>query len=157
MTRLPEFLREQLKDVDPSTDDNGFAYYPCELTCNDGTLHPRNYVSSRRQYLDTWGDDASRRYVEVGTVTGLRSSPERLPADLASKIYRYRESSMGGRTFVLIDKAGVRRVCQTGDAVDFLAFPRGLVPSDIADAEPATPEDLPVIRGAPYSWCVYEE
>jgi hypothetical protein len=155
--RLSPLLREELGKVTPSVDEHGFSYFPCLLVCEDGTVHPRAYVSSRDLYIRMWGDDPSRDYVDIGAVKTLRSSPERLPADLASTVYTYGESGMGSRKFNIIDRMSRRYVCQTGDAVDFVALPPGVTPADIVGVERGGRGDAVDLMGAPYEWCIYRD
>lgn len=158
---LSPALRRQLEAVEPSLDD-GFEYRPCEVTLVDGSVKSHVYVQSSIPYFEMWGvdpeDDEGKSLVSVDDIAEIRSSPHRLPAALATKLYRSPESGMGWRVFTLHFIGGDALLCLTGNAVDFLAWPEGITPADVADVESRGGRQADaVVQGAHYAWALYED
>ena len=79
-----------------------------------------------------WGD----QYLPFNQVREIRESRWRLPIELAERMYGAGESRMGGFDFVLVLRDGRELVYSTGNLFDFLTFPEGVGPSDVADLRP---------------------
>ncbi len=139
------------------------VYRPCRVTLDDGSVQDRVYVVEASPYKRSWGvwpeDDSAKRSVPVERVEAIESSPTRLPAHLATKMYEAGESGMGYCVFRLVLTDGTTLDCLTGNAVDFIAWPPGVSPGDVVDLLPhagdarSNPE---CVRGTEYAWCLYE-
>lgn len=101
-------------------------------------------------------DDPCKSSFSIARVKRIFSSPSRLPALLANKLYRGGETSMGGTSFALILRDGRRIPVLTGNAVDFPEYPPEVKPSDIVDVIHGYNEiSASRIGTADYCWCLY--
>jgi hypothetical protein len=87
---LPSALREQLLAVPPSVDGR-VLYRPCRLVLLDGAVVERAYVQEAATYHQSWGvwpeDDRAKKSVPLMSVAAIESSPHRLPAGIATRLY----------------------------------------------------------------------
>jgi hypothetical protein len=157
-----------LQDVKPSISEFGLRLHPCEVTTDDGVVHPRVYVVESHSYIREWGVwpwmDRGKRWVRAESIRFLRSSPERLPAEFANALNRAGESGMGYCAFSVEFKNGQRLYFVTGNAIDFPNWPDGASPMDIVRVRPhdRCPEHrgrlpLPHEMNAEYSWAPYRQ
>ena len=157
-------LADELAAVEPSHDGR-LEYRPCRVTLRDGRVLDRVYVVEADEYFRLWGvwpeNDRAKRSLALDDVAHIESSPVRLPACCADKVYVAGESGMGYMVFVVVLNDGRHLPFLTGNAVDFPALPEGVGTSDVADVLPhegrerltdATRADQ---RGAAYYWCLY--
>ena len=153
-------LTPQLEDVEPSVDDT-YEYRPCRVKLADGGWRDRVYVGEAFRYIQRsliWPWNARvNRYIPLDNVSAIESSPTRIPANLASKIYSAGESGMGYCIFTLITDIGRRIPRLTGNAVDWIDLPSGIEPHNLVDVLPHEgPRDERLTQsGPPYSWCLY--
>jgi hypothetical protein len=167
---ISEALHAQLQAVEPSIDFDGeLAYRPCRVVMKDGAIHERVYVQEAREYIGPWGiwpdEDSAKAEISISEVAELGSSPHRIPAKLATKMYRAGESGMGYCVFMLVLRNGGRFPYVTGNAVDFVNLPEDVRPSDIVDLIPHQGvhelhpggewRDEAETQGAEYLWCLY--
>jgi len=157
---LSPILLKQLLAVEPSL-DHGFEYRPCEVTLVDGSIVSDVYVQSSIPYYELWGidpeDDEGKSSVLVDDIAEIRSSPYRLAPDLATKLYRSPESGMVWRAFRVFLTNGETLLCTTGNAVDFLAWPKDVGPADVVDVESGGHWTDAVVENSDYSWALYGE
>jgi hypothetical protein len=158
---LSAALSVQLGLVEQSGDD-AFRYSPCEVTLRSGQNVDRVYVAEAKRFLNYWGDDPKRQTLALGDVAQIRSSPARLPAKLANKLYSAGESGMGYVVFTIVMSDGTRLPFVTGNAVDFPNWPAGSDPTQAVDVLPHTgrehftsPQPDPAKGSASYYWCLY--
>lgn len=160
---LPAELRTELERVTPSVNQRGFEYRPCEVSLNNGGILSRVYLESATPWFEEWGvdpeDDPGKSGISMADVKSIRDSPVRLPVTFANEIYSHPELGMGLRFFQLILSDDTALDCQTGETVDFLAWPEGVQPGDVTAIKYAVGAGRtnPTIGVAPYSWCLYEE
>jgi len=131
------------------------------VTLDDGTEQDFVYFCEAEPWFEHWGvdpeDDPGKESLALERVAAVKDSPSRLPAQLADKMYQAGESAMGGCIFQLRLSEGATLTCETGNAVDFLAWPPGVTPADVVDLLPhAGRLASEKIREAPFSWCLYE-
>ena len=109
--------------------------------------------------MSHWGidplDDPGKRSISIAEVAHLRSSPVRLAADLASRLYAAGESGMGGMIFTLVARDGRRLAFVGGNAIDFPVWPADLDPADIVDVLPHVGRNTATGSLASYTWCLY--
>jgi hypothetical protein len=75
-------------------------------------------------------------------------SPTRLPVRFADEISRHGESGMGHTIFTVVFADGQRQACVTGNAVDFIRYPLGKGPRDVAAVIPhAGRRDESLVKG----------
>ena len=114
--------QRQLAKVETTTDDI-CQYAPCRVTLASGVVVDRVYVVDVGPYSRKWGIDPTldkgKRSIAVEHVVRIESSPSRLPASLANKLYAAGESGMGYTIFVVVMRDGSRLPFLTGGAVDF--------------------------------------
>lgn len=157
---LSSTLKQSLLAVEPSR-SCGVEYRPCVVTLDDGTQRDFVYLCEAQSWFAQWGvdpeDDRGKDFVALEHVVEIAESPSRLPARLAEKMYQAGESAMDGCIFQLLLRDGRVLTCETGSAVDFLAWPRDIAPSDAVDLIPhAGRHDPERVRAAPFAWCLYE-
>lgn len=148
------------------SNDGPLLYAPCQVTIVSGEVLDRVYVVDAPTYMTYWGvdpkDDPAKLSVRIENVTRIASSPLRLPAHFASRIYAEGESGMGYTIFTVVARDGTRHPYVGGNAIDFPNWPVGFDPADIADVQPHVGRQTFRHRGpretesiAPYYWCLY--
>jgi hypothetical protein len=157
----PKLLR-QILSIEPSVDGK-LKYRPCLVTLRDGRRRDFVYVQEVEEYLRYWGvlpdDDEGKRSVDFREVVAVEESPNRLPVDIANRLYDRGESGMGYYTFTLILQDGSEIVCLTGGAVDFVELPQGVSVGDVTGVSHIGWRERLSEGGyaetAPYAWCLY--
>jgi len=145
----------QLQTIEPSDTGPWSAnqrHYPCSLLLTDGTTIERAIcVEDHRGFRgDYW--------IHPDDVASIKKSPQRMPAQLASKLYVAGESGMGYEIFKMKMRSGEEFVFVTGNVVDFPDLPSGFTSADIADVLPhqGREESKKGYRGrASFRWCFY--
>jgi hypothetical protein len=152
-------LVRELQAVEPTCDQN-VEYRPCEVTLRDGSTRDRVIFAEADTWIRYWGawpeNDSGKSAISLFDVQSVRSSPSRLPASLANKLYCKGETSMGGYAFGLVMRNGDVLSAVTGDVVDFLQFPEGVSLGDVVDVIHGY-HDLHErwIPSADFAWCLY--
>lgn len=167
---IGEDLFEKLIRVEPSVADDirRIEYRPCKITLLDGRSFDRVYVQNANPFRLYWGnwpdEDQGKKFLLIENIGNIEESPVRLPANLANKMYKAGESSMGGCVFTLVLNNGKKLTYSTGNVVDFLNLPPGVNPNMIKDLLPHVGKEvfrdrLPreFERGAEYFWCLYAD
>jgi len=91
-------------------------------------------------------------------VAQVPDSSSRLPARLANEIYRNGESGMGYTIFTVVFADGLRQACVTGNAVDFIRYPRHKGPKDVVAVIPHEGRrDDSLMESPEWYWCLYSE
>jgi len=158
---LPRHLREALERIEPSRDGDRL-YLPCEVTLRDGRVLSNVYIVPEGpyvQFFDAYSEqDRAKKWVKVEEIAAVRESPNRLPARFANELYRSGESGMGYTIFTVVFADGSRQAFGTGNAVDFIHYPEGAGPLDVAKVLPHEGRQDPAIAKAPEAlWCFYAE
>jgi hypothetical protein len=162
-SKLPPNLKSQLEAITPSVCGE-LRYYPCLVRLNNGTELDRVYVVPEAPYIKLWGvypnEDPGKSEVRIEDVASLTESPSRLPAPFANELYKA-ESGMAETVFTVVfsRRLGLlpcRSVFATGDAIDFIQYPRGRGPKDVVAVLPYVGRRR-FRRGPTYSWCLYSE
>jgi hypothetical protein len=158
--KLSVQLRKQLDAITPSIDGE-LKYYPCKVQLKDGKQVDRVYVVAAAPHIRYWGDWPSQNpekpEIRLEDVVSLSESPSRLPPQFANKIYKAGESNMGGTFFTVVFKDEVAQTFVSGGAVDFIDYPKGKGPMDVADVLPHE-GPLQNRKDAPdYYWCLFSE
>jgi len=146
--------------IEPSQ-DGILKYYPCAVTLRNGTVHDRVYVVDFAPYIKMWGvtpaQDPHKASVLIEDVVTIGESLTRLPARVANCIYKAGETGMGYCAFTVIFRDGSRQAYITGNAVDFIEYPKRLSAADIVDIKIHTGRHDPDVRQGPkYYWCIYD-
>jgi hypothetical protein len=154
-------LRAQLERI-PTSGDGSLAYRPCDVILKDGQRVDRVYVIPEEPYILTWGvwpeDDKGKKSIRIEDVSIVEQSSHRLPASLASKLYKAGESGMGYTIFTVVFDDGSRLAIQTGNAIDFINYPVGKGLQNVIDVLPHVGRDAPDLRSGPeYHWCLYSD
>jgi hypothetical protein len=158
--RIPRQLFEQIEAVEPSRDGQ-LEYRPCRVWLADGSVHDRVYVQEALAWIRMWGvwpdEDPGKNEIAIEHVVEIATSPVRLPAALATKMYDAGETGMGYCLFTVVLDDGTRLACGTGNAVDFVGLPEDaygrvvdLVPHERDGDEVAVQPDLGL-----HAWCLY--
>jgi len=154
---LPEKLVQPLSAVE-ATDG---LYRPCMVTLHDGSTLDCVYLVEAQPWFSVWGvwpeDDEAKLSVDVRAVAAIEDSPSRLPASVANALYAAGESGMGYTIFTVqfVDESSVTVV--TGNAIDFIDYPRGQSKETVVNALPHVGRDDPQICNGPrYHWCLYD-
>lgn len=147
--------------VAPSGPDD-ILYRPCLVTLKDGRVFDRVYVQEAQTYIRTWGvwpeEDPGKWFLPIEDVQMIESGPTRLPARFASEIYDSGEWGMGFCIFTLMFTDGERQAYGSGNAVDFVIYPPGKGPDDVAAVIPHEGRSDPeILRPPHYYWCLYSE
>ena len=127
---LPEDVRRQLAEVEPSMDTYGVRLYPCSARLYNGTLLTCVYFVDAGSFKRLWGAarpeevPGGKPSVSPDQVASVLECPLRLPARFANEIYRAGESGMGYFDFCLVFSWWCRRDYLVGNFVDFLEYPR---------------------------------
>jgi hypothetical protein len=151
-------LLHEILAVEPSH-DRDLLYRPCCVELESGELVDRVYFAEAFSWHSYWGvwpeDDPGKKSFSFVGIKRSFSSPSRLPAPLADKLYRGGETSVGGTSFALILRDGRRIPALTGNALDFLEYPPDVDPTDIVDVIHGYHEiSASRITDANYSWCL---
>jgi hypothetical protein len=132
-------VAKQLAMVQPSF-HNGTRLYPCEVVTDDGTVHPRVYVMEARSLLKYWGgwpwEQGFGNLLRAETIRSLRSSPARLHAELASRLYDAGESGMAYYAFGAELLDGSRLHYVTAGTGDFPCWGPDVEPTDAVEVLP---------------------
>lgn len=151
--------KEQLLRITPSKDEK-IEYRPCQVTLRNGITLDNVYIQEEQSYFKTWGimpdEDMRKRYVLIEDVTEIKESPNRLPVELANKIYKAGESGMGYCLYKLIMDNGQKIDVGTGNAVDFAPIPEGLTSKNIKDVLPHLASRKRHVKGPEYYWCIFK-
>lgn len=158
---LPPHLQPQLEAITPSV-AGGLKYYPCLVQLKDGAEVDRVYLVSEAPYIENWGvypgQDRDKSEILVSDVASLTESPSRLPPQFANELYQAGESGIGYTLFVVVFSDGARQAFLAGNAVDFIEYPEGRGPRDVAAVLPHEGRNDNGRKDAPsYSWCIYSE
>jgi hypothetical protein len=160
ITKIPANLNEQLHQVSPSFDSQ-MEYYPCRVTLESGEILNNVYVAEVKRYLKVWGilpgEDPAKKSVLISNVIKIEESPNRLPPNLATKLYKCGESGMGYTVFTLVLNNGQQIPIVTGNAIDFVDLPNGFNTNDIMDVIPHEGRNNNPQHGPTYDWCLYED
>lgn len=155
---LPDHVREALGGIVPSGDE-ALWYFPCRVSLGDGRILDTVYIEPEVPYLRWWGvypeDDRGKRFVKIQDVVKVEDSPSRLPARFANQIYDHGESGMGYTMFTVVFSDGERQACSTGGAVDFIRYPNGKGPNDVAAVLPHEGRNAQPVAAPEWYWCLY--
>ncbi len=159
--KIPAELRAQLARI-PAAGGYELEYPPCDVRLKDGRRVSRVYVVPDDLYIKVWGvwpeDDRAKRSIRIEDVAEIRESPDRLPVELAEKLYAAGESGMGYCVFTVVLDDGLRLPVVSGNAVDFIEYPPGKGPANAVDVIPHEGRNAPNLRQAPkYYWCLYSD
>ena len=156
---LPMGLADQLARVATSR-DRLLEYAPCLVSLHSGEVLSRVYVVEESAFLEMWGNDPNRPFLDVSEVASIEDSPVRLPPALANLIYKAGESGMGYSIFTVHLRDGRTVPFLTGNAVDFPDWPAGIEPAEAVSVEPHVGRDQ--LREGDsggsslgYVWCLY--
>ena len=94
--------------------------------------------------------------LSIDLITSIAESRTRLPVDLANRMYAAGESAMGGCFFRLVLRDGSYLDCETGNPVDFPAWPAGVGPDDVVDLLPHEGRMSLHLPPPSYAWALYE-
>jgi hypothetical protein len=119
----------------------------------DGTVRGRVYIVDAEDYERTWGVGRNHTTITLSVIAAVEESPERLSPEFADVLYQAGESGMGYCVFVVEFRDGTDQAYITGNTVDFLPYPPGKSPSDIAGVSPHRGRDRPQLRSLSYEWC----
>lgn len=139
--------------------DNELWYFPCRVTLRDGRILDTVYIEPEIPYLRWWGvypeDDRGKRFIKIEDVAKVEDSPTRLPVRFANQIYDHGESGMGYTIFTVVFSDGERQACGTGNAVDFIRYPKGKGPNDVAAVLPHEGRNAQPVAAPDWYWCLY--
>jgi len=158
---LPSRIQEALKGIEPSRDGQ-LVYHPCHVVLKSGETFDTVYIVAEKPYLKYWGvdpeDDHAKRWIRIEDVAEVQDSLTRLPAQFADEIYKNGESGMGYTIFTVVFADGLRQPCVTGNAVDFICYPLGKGPKDVAAVIPHEGRrDDSLVKAPEWYWCLYSE
>jgi hypothetical protein len=164
--RLSADLRAQLALIVPSR-DRDIEYYPCDVRLRDGRIVERVYLVSEGPYIQHWGiypsADPWKPGIQLTEIASLTESRWRLPPRFANELYIAGESGMGYTVFTVVfsRRFGLflrkRRSYLTGNAVDFIDYPRCLSGKDVLGVLPHVGRKSQPRQCPGYSWCLYSE
>jgi hypothetical protein len=127
----------------------------------NGEILDTVYIEPEKPYLKMWGvcpeNDKGKRWVRIEDITEVEDSPARLPARFANEIYRQGESGMGYTIFTVVFADGDRQACVTGNAVDFIHYPKGKGPTDVTEVHPHQGRDAQPVKSPGWYRCLYSE
>ncbi len=159
VNEITDIQKEQLLKVTPSKDWT-MEYRPCQVTLKNGDTLNNVYFQEEQSYLKTWGvmpdADAGKRHVLIEDVTEIKESPNRLPPDLANKIYDSGESGMGYCLYKLVLDSGKTIDICVGNAVDFVPLPNGLTTKNVKDVLPHQASRKNFVNRPEYYWCLFK-
>jgi hypothetical protein len=152
--------KEQLLKIVPSKDGQ-LKYRPCKVTLKNGDKLDNVYLVDEDSYFKVWGvmpnHDSGKKSVLIEDVVEIEDSPNRLPPNLADKIYESGESGMGYCIFKIVFDNGDILDVLTGNAVDFVPIPSGLTSQNIKDVVPHQGSRIKYKDGPEYYWCLFED
>lgn len=156
---IPAALFQKLNRITPSR-DRDMQYYPCRVTVRDGRVFDRVYVQPLEPYLGRWGilpfDDHHKGWISISEIVDLEESPLRLPPHLAEKVYKRGETGMGYSMFRLDFRRGKSRAVVTGNAVDFVPLPAGLMGADVVRVQTEIDRNSETDLAPQYYWSIYD-
>ena len=152
--------KEQLRSIIPSNSDT-LEYFPCCVKLINGDKVDNVYIVNVDIYLKVWGvmpdEDKGKKYVLIEDVEQILESPNRLPVNIANKLYEEGESGMGYCLFKIIFDNGETIDIVSGNAIDFVPIPVGLTNKNIKDVLPHVGSRQKHLNGLDYYWCLYKE
>lgn len=159
--KLPPHLKSQLDAITPSLDGE-LKYYPCKVRLRDGTEVDRVYFVPEASYVKHWGvypgQDSHKAELLLADIESLEESPSRLPPQFADELYEAGESGMGYTLFVAVFSDGSRQAYGAGNAIDFVEYPEGKGPRDVAKVLPHQGRGDKRRKDAPeFRWCIYSD
>ena len=159
--KLPDHLQPQLDAITPSVDGD-MKYYPCKVRLHDGSEIDHVYLVAEAPYIRNWGvyprEDPHKAEVLAGDIASLAESPSRLPARFANELYKAGESGMGYTLFTVVFADGSRQAYSAGNAIDFIEYPPGKGPQDVAQVLPHEGRsDKHRIDAPDFHWCIYSD
>ena len=156
---ISKHLKAQLLDITPSRDWS-MEYRPCQLRLKNGEIIDRVYVSEVDAYMKTWGvmpdQDEEKKYVLIEEVESINEYPNRMPVELADKLYEAGESGMGYCLYKIKFDNGQTIDVVTGNAVDFPPIPDGLTKENIKDVFPHQGSRKNPTESPDYTWCLFK-
>lgn len=146
----------QVEAIEPSHAGTANAHLkqrPCMLVLKNGTTVRRALcVEDHRGFI-------TKGWIHPDDVLRVEPSPERMPVDLARKLYAAGESGMGYIRFRMKMRDGTFYVFVVGNlAVDFPDIPEGYTTDDIADVIPHEGLEASGSRyrqSRDFQWCFY--
>jgi hypothetical protein len=158
---LLSHVREALKSIEPSRDGE-LVYYPCRAVLKSGDTFDTVYIVPEKPYLKYWGvypeNDPGKRWIRMEELAEVQESSIRLPAQFANEIYKDGESGMGYTIFTVVFADGTQQACVTGNAVDFIVYPIGKGPNDVAAVIPHEGRrDASLVNSPAWYWCLYSD
>ena len=137
-------------------------YYPCKVVLKSGSYLDYVYLTEASKWYESWGvwpkEDKGKFSIRLEDIRSVESSPSRLPATFANKLYSAGESGMGYSIYTVVFSDGTQQAYGGGNAVDFIDFPQGQSVDTVADVLPHVGRDDPLIRIRPnYHWCLYRK
>ena len=154
----PESIRQALASIVPSG-EHELPSYPCRVKLKSGDVLDRVLIVPEKEYLHYWGvypeDDKAKRSIRIEDILQLEESPTRLPARFADEIYRAGESGMGGTDFIVVFTDGSRQAYSAGGVVDFISYPTGKGPVDVAGVLPREGGGDTLVAVPGHYWCLY--
>ncbi|MGD1000528.1 MAG: hypothetical protein ABSA67_07495 [Candidatus Brocadiia bacterium] len=144
----PDFIL-QVEAIEPS--NTGFLKNrPCRLILADGKAVERAIcVEDHRGFSGKW-------WIHPECVARIEASRERMPANLASKLYVAGESGMGYQIFKVKMRDGTSYPFLTGNIVDFPDFPEGYSTDDVVEVYPHEGRyEFGLRRSRSFKWCFY--
>ena len=154
-------IREALKTIEPSH-DRQMVYFPCRAVLKSGEACDTVYIvdtDTEEPYIKYWGvypeNDRGKRWIRMEDVAEVQESPIRLPAQFANEIYKNGESGMGYTIFTVVFADGTQQACVTGNAVDFIVYPIGKGPNDVAAVIPHEGREASLVNSPEWYWCLY--
>jgi hypothetical protein len=157
---LPESLKADLAAIEPSQ-GGGLDYYPCCAVLRAGRAMERVFMAAEAPYIHCWGvypeEDRGKFSVSIQDVVSVTDSPSRLPAKFANQLYIAGESGMGYHIFTVVFTDGTKEAYVTGNAVDFIDYPEGKEPKNVAAVLPGVGRDHNPHPAPKYHWCLYSD
>ncbi len=141
----------------------GIERRPCTATLKDGTLVDRVIVVEVVEAAAAWMLPASDegpygRAIDIATVAALADSTERLPADMATRVYMAGETAKDQYEFVIVLTDGTEVGCITGAVVDFPGLPAGVKTADVASVRVIARAGFSGERGpTDFRYCYYRQ
>jgi len=157
---LSEEMAAQVEAIGASR-ATGIERSPCIATMLDGERVERVIVVEVVEAAAPWMLPASDagpygRAIDIRKVATLEDSPERLPADLASRVYMAGETAKDQFEFVIVLTDGSEVGCRTGAVVDYPGLPKDVTTADVADVRVLTRADSSgERRPTDFRYCYY--
>ena len=153
---LPKRLEKALSEVEPSWDGK-LPYFPCRVVLNNGDVIDTVYIEPEEPFLRYWGSHPEKPWsIDIEDIAEVADSSSRLPAGFATELYRAGESGMGYEIFTVVFTDGLRQAWGGGSAVDFIRYPPGKGPADVAQVIPHEGRNDPNIMTRPRAHvCLY--